>query len=79
LGPNGIYNIITDDVDYCTMDGNFQRNRIETLLSSVDFTSNPATHVYQPYNCQIFENSSGTKRLLYYDGSDIPTIVNPDT
>jgi hypothetical protein len=78
LGPTGIHNVVTDDVDSCTMDGDFQRNEIETLLSTIDFTANPATHVYQTYNCQIFENAAGTKRLLYYDAFDAPTIVDPD-
>lgn len=78
FGPTGTYNVITDDVDSCIMDGSFQRNRIETLLSTIDFTAIPATHVYQTYNCQIFENAGGTKRLLYYDSSDTPTIVDPD-
>jgi hypothetical protein len=79
FGPTGIYNVITDDIDSCVMGGSFQRNKIETLLSTIDFTANPATHVYQTYNCLIFENAAGTKRLLYYDAFDAPTIVNPDT
>jgi hypothetical protein len=32
--------------------------------------------VYEPYTCDIFERQGGTKRLSYYDSSDILTITN---
>jgi hypothetical protein len=32
--------------------------------------------VYETYTCQIFERKGGTKRLSYYDESDILNITN---
>ncbi len=36
----------------------------------------PNPSVYEHYTCQIFERQGGSKRLSYYDSSDILTIKN---
>lgn len=36
----------------------------------------PLPSVYETYTCDIFERQGGTKRLSYYDSSDILTITN---
>lgn len=65
---NGIFQsaIVTAD--------NFQKNIINCGVSGYDFSS--ATFVYGNYNCNIFENSSNSIRLSYYDGSDVLNITN---
>ena len=40
----------------------------------VDFSS--ATNIFQSYSKKLYTRADGTKRLLYYNNSDTPTIVN---
>lgn len=43
-------------------------------ISGIDFTS--ATHVYQEYDCTLFKREDLTRKLSYYDNSDVEQIVN---
>jgi hypothetical protein len=62
---NFIGNIVGDD---------FQSNIIQTEINGYDFTSNPATHVYLPYNCTLYLRKTGGLGgdiwLRYYDSSN---------
>lgn len=53
----------------------YQFNTACIDVINVDFTS--ATHVYSNYECTIFNNSSATLRLSYYNASDVLTVVDP--
>ena len=46
----------------------FKNNIINNNITSIDFTS--ATHVFQPYTCTLYVDSSGNKKLIY-DGDTI--------
>ncbi len=45
----------------------FQMNRIEDNFTGINFS--PATHVYAAYNCTLFTDSLGNKKLSYIDGT----------
>jgi hypothetical protein len=75
IGDNFYYNNISNAFQSATNIGsNFQKNIINCIVSGYDFTS--ATFVYNNYNCNVFENSSNSIRLSYYDGSDVLNITN---
>lgn len=56
----------------------FQMNDVQNSFNidsnPVDFTG--ATHVYAAYNCNLFIRQDGTKKLSYFDNSDVLTVVN---
>ena len=54
------------------IDGTDGVDDIIVTITSVSILPN----VYEGYTCQIFENSNGTKRLSYYDESDVLTITD---
>ena len=56
----------------------FQLNNVKAPVSSIDFTSNPATYVYVKYNCDIFSRSDFALRLSYYDNLDVLNIDDID-
>ena len=75
IGNNFRNNVINGIVQNSQNIGNdFQKNIINCNFSSYDFLS--ATFVYGNYNCNVFENSSNSIRLSYYDGSDVLNITN---
>lgn len=79
IGSGFNYNLLKPgNFRVCTIGDNFVNNIISANLSSIDFTSGPATHVYANYNCTIFSRQDGTPRLSYYDNSDILNVVNID-
>jgi hypothetical protein len=43
-------------------------------VSNIDFTS--ATHVKNPYTCELFTRVDGTAKLKYVNNSDVQLIVN---
>lgn len=61
-----------------TVGANFQYNTTQYDVS-VDFTLNPATHVYNPYSCTIFQNSVSVLRLSYIDNTPSLVVVDPAT
>lgn len=46
----------------------------DVIITVTGINSLPS--VYETYTCDIFERQGGTKRLSYYDSSDILTITN---
>ena len=54
------------------IDGTNGVDDVIITITSVSILPN----VYEEYTCQIFENSNGTKRLSYYDESDVLTITD---
>lgn len=44
----------------------------DVVITVTDLSQTPS--VYEVYTCDIFLNSSNTRRLSYYDGSDVLTI-----
>jgi len=86
IGTKFWYNAIHGDFSYNTLgsffqtnvSNGFQYNWTQYAVIGVDFTANPATHVYNPYTCNIFANSTGTLRLSYFDNLDVQIITDPD-
>ena len=78
LSGSCIFNTInSEEFSANIINGAFQYNEIKTNINAVDFTSTPATHVYDNYNCTIFKNSNLNNRLSYYSG-DTLTVTDID-
>lgn len=52
----------------------FTRNVVNSDVVSIDFSS--ATHVYQPYVCEIVRRQDGALRLKYLDNTDALVVAN---
>ncbi len=48
-------------------------NRFCDDISTIDFSS--STHVYNPYNCNIIKNESGSNILTYVTSGNIMAFV----
>jgi hypothetical protein len=60
----------TEDIEI-TVDSVYSDDVIVTVTGVA-----PNPSVYETYTCQIFERQGGSKRLSYYDSSDILTITD---
>lgn len=69
---NTFTNLFTNNIGDTT--STLQMNRFSCAIMNQSFIG--STHVYSPYNCEIFSNSSYLPRLSYYDGFDVLNIVN---
>lgn len=78
VGDNFNNNNIFNNFIGNTVGNDFQYNITQYDVNTVDFTANPATHVYNNYNCTIFSNANPTLRLSYFDALDNLIITNPD-
>ncbi len=84
IGANFNNNVIGNYFDGNTISGMFisntigyyfYQNFVENTFDSVDFSS--ATHVYATYNCTLFTDSLGNKKLSYIDGTTgLLVVVN---
>lgn len=84
LISSNFYNNIMGGVTNNVISANFINNKLDTSLffrfneikcnvDNLTFSS----HVYLPYNCQIFKNSLAVIKLSYYDDNSVLTVVNP--
>ncbi len=67
-------NVVNNNFGENTTAGYFYLNTINAFVSGTDFTT--ATHVYNSYNCTIFQNATPTLRLSYFDTLDNLVITN---
>ena len=74
IGSNFSYNIIGAYFYSNIIGSGFNSNEVSNeSCSGVDFSS--ATHVYGAYNCYIYKRLDGTKKLRYFDNSDVQQVV----
>ena len=67
----------------CTLGNVFRKNKIASgdyiygyqMLNGIDFSS--STHVANNYDKNIFQNSTGSLRLSYYNSSDVQVVTSP--
>lgn len=55
---------------------NFQYNITQYDVNSIDFSL--STHVYNSYNCTLFNDSTSTLKLSYIDGAPSLVVVAPN-
>jgi hypothetical protein len=67
-------NVVNNNFGENITAGYFYLNTINAFVSGTDFTT--ATHVYNSYNCTIFQNATPTLRLSYFDTLDNLVITN---
>ena len=79
IGNSFYSNTIGDGFQSNTIGDNFNCNDIKVYIVDIDWlnTIPTPTHVYQPYNCTIFNNSANVPRLSYYDENDQLIIIDP--
>ena len=76
IGANFRRNTIGAEFKTNTVTDDFTMNEVaDSAIASVDFTG--ASHVYASYNCYLYKRPDGTKKLRYYDNSDVQQIVLP--
>lgn len=70
IGEYFYNNTIADGFHGNTIGDYFQLNAVKIALSSTNFVSSGATHVYGYYNCDIFRRSDNTLQLSYIDNTN---------
>lgn len=58
-------------------EGNFRYNLIKCDVFNLDLTN--SNHIYEEYNCDVFNNSNLDIRLSYYDNFDVLNITDIDS
>jgi len=78
---NGFYsNNITSNFCSNILNRNFQNNTISAPVSTATFNNLiTATHIYQPYNCNIIANTSQQTKLTYLTDTGSITAVDVNT
>lgn len=75
IGNNFNNNTIDNNVYFTTIGNNFQSNNIRDFFngSGIDFSL--STHVYAPYNCDLFLTPNGSKKLSYCNDAGVIQVV----
>ena len=68
-------NSISDYFNSNSIRNGFNSNIAENNFNNVDFSS--STHVYNPYNTTLFQNSASSMRLRYFNSSDQLVVTDP--
>jgi len=76
IGIDSFNNVFESNWDM-TCANNFINNTLKQSVSNIDFLS--ATHVYQPYHCDVFLNGAGAQRLSYFDNTSALNVVLADS
>jgi hypothetical protein len=74
IGDIFFRNNLTSEFSFNLIKDNFRYNSILANVTYEDFTL--STHVYGNYNCDIFQISSGSLRLRYYNELDILNVTD---
>jgi hypothetical protein len=69
IGESFYSNTIGESFYSNTIGDSFRSNTIKSYINNLDFTTTPATHVYQNYDCEIFKASNSNFYLKYFDGT----------
>jgi hypothetical protein len=77
IGSNVNNNKFGNSIDSLNIGNNFAYTVIEDAITNINFAS--ATHVYNNYSKNIFNNAASIARLSYYNTTDQLVVTDPES